>query len=53
LGITGTVGVLEQAADGKLLDLNEAFDRLKQADFWISHRLLDERLRLYQARQKP
>lgn len=42
---TGTIGVLELAADMGLLDLQEAFERVKQTDFWISHRLLDERLR--------
>jgi hypothetical protein len=28
-------------------------DRLKQTDFWISHRLLDERLRLFQKQRGP
>ncbi|MBI5094525.1 MAG: DUF3368 domain-containing protein [Candidatus Hydrogenedentes bacterium] len=45
---TGTVGVLELAADRGLLDLQNAFTRLKQSDFWISHELLDERLKRYQ-----
>lgn len=48
LKITGTIGVLEFAASRKLLDLKDAFDRLKQTDFWISHKLLEERLRLLQ-----
>jgi len=26
--------------------LKEAFDKVKQTDFWISHKLVDERLRL-------
>lgn len=43
--ITGTIGVLELAADAGLLDLSDAFARMKRTDFWISHRLLDERLR--------
>lgn len=46
LRITGTIGVLEMAADRSLLDLAEAFERIKQTDFWISHELLDERLKL-------
>lgn len=50
IAITGTVGVLELAADHKLLDLADAFDRVKNTDFWISHALLDERLRLYLSR---
>jgi predicted nucleic acid-binding protein len=44
--ITGTIGVLELAADRGLLDLGEAFARVKRTDFWISHDLLDERLLL-------
>ena len=44
---TGTIGVLELAADHGLLDLKDSFDRIKLTDFWISHELLDERLRLY------
>jgi len=49
--LTGTIGVLELAADRKFLDLKDAFDRVKVTDFWISHKLLDERLKLHQ-RQK-
>jgi predicted nucleic acid-binding protein len=49
LKITGTIGILELAASAKLLDLQEAFDRLKQTDFWISHKLLDERLALFRS----
>lgn len=45
--VTGTIGVLELAADRGLLDLSDAFDRVKQTDFWISHKLLDERLALH------
>lgn len=43
----GTIGVLELAATWHLLDLREAFDRVKRTDFWISHKLLDERLQDY------
>jgi predicted nucleic acid-binding protein len=45
--ITGTIGIIEQAADQGLIDLKEAFGRIKKTDFWISHELLDARLRLY------
>ena len=31
-----------------LIDLEDAFDRLKRTDFWISHKLLDERLALFE-----
>jgi predicted nucleic acid-binding protein len=44
LRVTGTVGILERAAARGLLDLDDAFARLKGTDFWISHRLLAERL---------
>src|SRR5262249_54953847 len=47
---TGTIGVLEQAADKGMVDLADAFDRIKRTDFWISHELLDVRLRLHQER---
>jgi len=46
--ITGTIGVLEMAARGHLLDLAGAFARLKQTNFWVSHDLLDQRLKLFQ-----
>ena len=45
LTLTGTIGVLELAAARQLVDLKDAFDRIKQTDFWISHDLLDQRLR--------
>jgi predicted nucleic acid-binding protein len=47
---TGTIGVLERAAEAKLLDLKEIFERIKKTDFWISHKILDERLKLYERR---
>ncbi len=48
--ITGTIGVLELAADRGLVELREVFGRVKETDFWISHELLDERLRLREMR---
>ena len=51
--VTGTIGVIERAAHRGLLDLPEAFRRLKeQPDFWVDHKLLDQRLALF-LRQKP
>ena len=47
--VTGTIGVLELAADEGLLDLREAFARVKETDFWISQELLDERLKVHLA----
>jgi predicted nucleic acid-binding protein len=47
IAITGTIGVLELAATRKLLDLKEAFEQVKQTDFWISPALLDARLKLF------
>ena len=52
IDFTGTIGVLELAADQGLLDLEDAFARLKNTDFWISPRLLDERLKLQLARRR-
>jgi predicted nucleic acid-binding protein len=49
--LTGTIGVLELAAKSNLLDLDDAFDRVKRTDFWISPKLLDERLKIYQKRK--
>jgi predicted nucleic acid-binding protein len=49
---TGTIGVLEFAADEGLVNLKEAFALVKNTDFWISNKLLDERLKLYLAHRK-
>lgn len=51
LNAIGTVRVLERAAEEGHIDLQDAFDRLKQTDFWISHALLDERLKVHQERK--
>jgi predicted nucleic acid-binding protein len=48
----GTIGVLERAADQGLLDLAEAFDRIKGTNFWVSHTLLDARLRMHRSRKR-
>jgi predicted nucleic acid-binding protein len=52
LPLTGTIGVLELAADAELIDLPTAFSRVKQTDFWIGHAFLDERLRLFLSRHR-
>jgi len=49
----GTIRVLERAAAEGLLELGEAFDRVKRTDFWISHRLLDERLKMFRRGKRP
>jgi predicted nucleic acid-binding protein len=51
LNAIGTVRVLERAAEEGLLELTDAFVRLKRTDFWISHDLLDERLKRYLAQR--
>jgi predicted nucleic acid-binding protein len=51
--LTGTIGVLELAANRGLLDLEVAFAKVKGTDFWISHKLLDQRLELFLTRRKP
>ncbi len=54
LRVVGTVGVLELAAEMGLIDIKQAFERVKQTDFWITHKLLDERLaRFLQRKQIP
>jgi predicted nucleic acid-binding protein len=52
LRVVGTIGVLELAAEIGLIDLKGAFERVKQTDFWISHKLLDERLALFLQRKR-
>jgi predicted nucleic acid-binding protein len=51
LRITGTVGLLELAAEDGLVDLESAFTRLRATDFWVSPSLLDARLRQFRARR--
>jgi predicted nucleic acid-binding protein len=51
LRVVGTIGVLELAAEMGLIDLKGAFARVKQTDFWISHKLLEERLALFLQRK--
>mgnify|MGYP001198524046 CR=1 FL=1 len=53
LNAIGTVRVLERAADAGLIELKDVFERLKRTDFWISHKLLDERLALFQRGRSP
>lgn len=52
IAVIGTVAVLERAAKRNLIDLADAFRRLKESDFWISHRLLAHRLALFR-KSKP
>lgn len=44
LAITGTLGVLFNAAQRDLIDLADAFAKLKRTDFWVQARLYDEQL---------
>ena len=50
--IAGTIGILGRAADQSLIDLKDAFARVKETDFWISHELLDVRLKVHLERKK-
>jgi predicted nucleic acid-binding protein len=52
LHVVGTIGVLELAAELGLYDLKESFERVKQTDFGISPRFLDERHALF-LRRRP
>ena len=53
LHVIGTVGVLEAAAERGFVDLGVAFEKVKETDFWVSPRFLDERLALFVARKRP
>jgi predicted nucleic acid-binding protein len=48
LKVIGTVGVIAAAHEGGLLDLTEAFARLRQTTFHVSPKLLAAILRKYQ-----
>jgi len=50
LRITGTIGILLRAAGQGLLDLADAFARIKRTDSWISPKLLDAELEKYRRR---
>lgn len=50
--VVGTIGVLEQAAQEKLINLGEAFEAIKRTDFWVSPGFLDERLALFLKRMR-
>ena len=52
LVITGTVAILVHAAENRLLDLAEAFARLKQTDFWTSAKLLDAELERFRQQER-
>ena len=49
--VIGTIGVMERAARQSLIELANAFERIRATDFWISDELLSERLKLYQDEQ--
>lgn len=50
LRITGTIGILLRAAEQGLLDLADAFARIKRTDSWISPKLLDAELEKHSRR---
>ncbi len=52
LSVVGTIGVLEAAAGRKLIDLSDAFAKVKDTDFWVSHPFLDARLVLFRERNR-
>jgi predicted nucleic acid-binding protein len=45
LTITGTIGILESAAERRLIDLPAALDRLRRTDFSVSEDVLRAALR--------
>ncbi len=50
--VIGTIGVLEAAAERGLVELNQAFAKVKQTDFWVSPTFLDERLARFLERRQ-
>lgn len=50
--IVGTIGLLEMAADRGFIDLPTVFNAIKQTNFWISPKFLDERLFLFRERKR-
>lgn len=44
LTVIGTIGILERAAQRKLVDLKQAIDRIRRTDFRVSDELLDQAL---------
>lgn len=51
LAVTGAIGVLETASARNLLDLSEAFRRLRATDFIVAPSILEEALRRDAARK--
>jgi predicted nucleic acid-binding protein len=50
LTVVGTVGILEAAAARNLIDLADAFQKVKKTDFWVKPAFLDSRLTMFQKR---
>lgn len=50
LHVIGTIGVLIAGAERGLLVLDQAFEAVKQTDFWVSPKFLDEQLAAFRAR---
>lgn len=53
LPVSGTIGVLEKAAERDLINLSEAFQRLARTNFYISPELLQQALQRDAARREP
>ena len=52
LRVVGTIGVLEAAAERGLIDLAQAFAKVKKTDFWVRPSFLDERPALFLERKQ-
>jgi predicted nucleic acid-binding protein len=52
LQVIGTIGVLEAAAEMGLIELEQAFEKVKQTDFWLAPTFLDERLARFREREQ-
>lgn len=45
--VIGTIGLRVAAAERSLIDLEKAFEDIKQTDFWVTAKFLDERLAIF------
>src|SRR5262249_50788128 len=52
LQVIGTIGVLEAAAEMGLIELEQAFEQVKQTDFWLAPTFLDEPLARFRGRER-
>lgn len=52
IAVIGTIGILERAAQQGLIDLDAAFAKIRETDFYVSEKLLAEAASRFHERQK-